>query len=50
MKFCEANALTVQVVKIGCLDDRIAMGGYVAIALIIRKHENYIRPLRGLTR
>ena len=49
MKVCEADALIVQVVEIRCLDDRIAMGGYVAIALIVGKHENNVGPLRALT-
>jgi hypothetical protein len=49
MKLCEANALAVQVVKIGCLDDGVTVSGYVAIALIIRKDENDIGPSRSLS-
>jgi hypothetical protein len=48
MKFCESDALAVQVIQVGSFNDGIAMGGDVAIALVVREHKYYVGPLRGL--
>ena len=49
MKLGEANALAVQPIQIGCFDDGIAVSGYVAIPLIVRKHKDDVGRLRRLT-
>ena len=50
MKLGEANALAVQPVQIGRFDDGIPVSGYVAIPLIVRKHNDDVGRLRRLTR
>ena len=46
MKIGEANALVVELVQVRRLEDRIAVAGKVAIALVIGQHDEHIGMLR----
>jgi len=44
----EADGFIVQPIKVGRLDDSVAMPTDITVALIIRENENDVRRFRGI--
>ena len=47
MEIGQADGLGMELIKVGCLNDRVSMAGEIAIALIISHEDDDIWTFRG---